>query len=77
MDLAPALQERFSGLLPDLLGIALTAVNAEQVTATLTVHRRIDADSPRTDDDGVADADKPGKRQDGCSGDADADGVAC
>ena len=37
MELTAALQERLTGLLPDLLGIALTAVTAELVTATLTV----------------------------------------
>ena len=37
MDLTAALQERLTGLLPDLLGIALTTVTAERVTATLTV----------------------------------------
>ena len=37
MDLTAALQERLTGLLPDLLGIALTSVTVERVTATLTV----------------------------------------
>jgi uncharacterized protein (TIGR00369 family) len=37
MDLTAALQERLKGLLPDLMGITLTAVTAERVAATLTV----------------------------------------
>src|SRR3981189_2433274 len=37
MDLTETLQQRLAGLLPDLLGIALTTVTAERVPATLTV----------------------------------------
>ena len=37
MDPTTALQERLKGLLPDLLGIELTAVTSERITARLTV----------------------------------------
>lgn len=41
MSLAASLQERFKGLLPDLLGIAFTEVASERVVATLAVREEI------------------------------------
>ena len=41
MSLAASLQERFAGLLPDLLGIAFTEVAPERVVATLRVRPEI------------------------------------
>jgi 1,4-dihydroxy-2-naphthoyl-CoA hydrolase len=41
MNVAASLQERFKGLLPDLLGIELTEVAPERVAATLAVRPEI------------------------------------
>lgn len=39
MDLAASMQERFAGLLPDLMGIVFTDVTLEKVIAQLTVRK--------------------------------------
>ncbi len=41
MDLTASIQQRLKGIFPDLLGIELTAVERERVTATLTVRAAI------------------------------------
>jgi 1,4-dihydroxy-2-naphthoyl-CoA hydrolase len=41
MDLTASIQQRLKGIFPDLLGIEMTAVDQERVTATLTVREAI------------------------------------
>jgi 1,4-dihydroxy-2-naphthoyl-CoA hydrolase len=41
MDLTASIQQRLKGIFPDLLGIEMTAVDQERVTATLTVRETI------------------------------------